>query len=78
MNDSNLKVSIIMLAYNHGKFIEQAIQSILEQDVDFNYELLIGEDCSADNTREIAERYQAMYPKVIKVIKIYLYLVRTL
>ena len=69
MNDSNLKVSIIMLAYNHGKFIEQAIQSILEQNVDFNYELLIGEDCSADNTREIAERYQAMYPKVIKVIK---------
>lgn len=69
MNGSNLKVSIIMLAYNHGKFIEQAILSILEQDVDFNYELLIGEDCSTDNTREVVDKYQKMYPDIIKVIK---------
>lgn len=69
MNHSNLKISIMMLAYNHGKFIEQAIQSILEQNVDFRYEVLIGEDCSTDRTREIAEKYQEMYPDIIKVIK---------
>lgn len=69
MKDSDIKVSITMTAYNHENFIEQAIESILGQDVDFNYELLIGEDCSTDHTREIAEKYQKKYPGTIKVIK---------
>lgn len=69
MSDSKIKVSIVMLAYNHEKFIEQAIESILEQDVDFKYELLIGEDCSTDRTREIVEKYQRNYPDMIKVVR---------
>ena len=49
---NNVKVSVIMLAYNHEDFIAQAIESVLNQDVDFPHELVIGEDCSSDRTRE--------------------------
>lgn len=69
MSSPEIKVSVMMVTYNHEKYIEQAILSVLNQNVDFKYELLIGEDCSTDRTREIAEKYQTMYPEVIKLIK---------
>lgn len=69
MRDPDIKVSIMMVTYNHGKYIEQAIQSVLNQNTDFKYELLIGEDCSTDCTREIVERYQMEYPQIIKVVR---------
>jgi len=50
-------VSICMISYNHGKFISQAIESILSQDVDFPIELVIGDDCSPDDTFDICEAY---------------------
>lgn len=69
MRDSDIKVSVMMVTYNHGEYIEQAIQSVLSQNTDFKYELLIGEDCSTDNTREIAERYQMEYPQIIRIVR---------
>ncbi len=68
MNSSEIKVSVMMVTYNHEKYLEQAILSVLGQNTDFKYELLIGEDCSTDHTRKIAEKYQAMYPEIIKLI----------
>ena len=67
-NQSVVKVSVFMLAYNHEKYIEQAIESILNQKVDFQYEVVIGEDCSKDRTREICIDYQKKYPDVIRLI----------
>lgn len=64
MNNSPV-VSVIMLAYNHEKYIEQAIQSVLEQETSFPYELIIGEDCSTDGTRDIVMKYQKKYPDII-------------
>ena len=49
-------VSVIMPAYNAGKYIEQAIQCILAQTYT-NWELLIADDASTDNTNEIIKRY---------------------
>ena len=51
------KVSICMISYNHGKFIAQAIDSILSQEVDFPIELVIGDDCSTDDTFRICEDF---------------------
>lgn len=65
MND--LKLSIGMLAYNHEKYIAQAIESILMQKVNFKYEVFIYEDCSTDKTRDIIEKYRMLYPDIIKV-----------
>ena len=64
----NPLVSVIMTAYNHEKYIEEAINSVLSQKTDFTYELLIGEDCSTDRTREIIIGYCKKYPDIIKVI----------
>ncbi len=61
------KVSVSLLAYNHGPFIEQALNSILLQQVNFEYEIVIGEDCSQDNTREIVLNYQRKNPDKIRI-----------
>lgn len=61
-----MKVSILMITYNHEKFIAQAIESVLAQEVDFEYELVIGEDCSPDRTREIVIDYHQKYPTKIR------------
>lgn len=60
--------SVLMLAYNHGDYLSEAIDSILAQRADFPFELLIGDDCSSDNTRDIALRYQRNHPELIRVI----------
>jgi predicted O-linked N-acetylglucosamine transferase (SPINDLY family)/glycosyltransferase involved in cell wall biosynthesis len=63
-----MKVSVHMVTYNHEKFIAQAIESILMQKVDFEYEIVIGEDCSTDNTRQIVIDYQKKYPNIIRLL----------
>jgi len=55
-------VSIVMLTYNHESYIKQAIEGVLIQKTNFTIELIIGEDCSKDNTREICEEYAFKYP----------------
>ena len=49
-------VSVLMPTYNHEKYISEAIQSFINQKVDFEIELLIGNDCSKDSTYKIAEQ----------------------
>lgn len=51
-------VTVVIITYNHEKFIEQAIDSVLMQKVNFNYEVLIGNDCSPDNTKNILLKYE--------------------
>ena len=45
-------VSVMMTTYNHAPYIAQAIEGVVAQKTDFPIELIIGEDCSIDNTRE--------------------------
>lgn len=61
-------LSVLMLAYNHGPYLADSIEGVLMQKTDFPIELLIGEDCSSDDTREIALRYQREHPHLIRVI----------
>jgi glycosyltransferase involved in cell wall biosynthesis len=57
-------VSICMITYNHEKYISQAIESILLQRCNFKIEIVIGEDCSIDNTRLICSEYAAKHPQI--------------
>jgi predicted O-linked N-acetylglucosamine transferase (SPINDLY family)/glycosyltransferase involved in cell wall biosynthesis len=66
--DVKMKVSVLMITYNHERFIAQAIDSILMQEVDFDYEIVIGEDCSTDNTRQIVIDYQRKHPDKIRLL----------
>jgi glycosyltransferase involved in cell wall biosynthesis len=55
-------VSVCMITYNHERFIAQAIESVLMQKVQFGLELVIGEDGSADQTRQIIQTFASKYP----------------
>jgi glycosyltransferase involved in cell wall biosynthesis len=57
-----------MITYNHEAYIREAIESALRQHTNFNYEIIIGEDCSTDNTRDIVFQYAKIYPDTITVI----------
>lgn len=48
-----MKLSVMMITYNHERFIAQAIESVLAQRVNFDYEIVVGEDCSTDGTRAV-------------------------
>lgn len=63
-----MKVSVFMVTYNHERFIAQAVESVLRQEVDFDYEVVIGEDCSTDRTREIVLELQTEHPDKICVL----------
>ncbi len=60
-------VSIIMLTYNHGEFIEEAINGVINQKTDFSFELIIGEDYSTDNTLSICKKYAIEHPDKIRL-----------
>ncbi|MDE1211678.1 glycosyltransferase [Vibrio aestuarianus] len=61
-------VSISTAAFNHEKYIGEAIDSFLMQETDFPFEVVIGEDCSDDSTLNIVEKYKSTYPNIIKII----------
>jgi glycosyltransferase involved in cell wall biosynthesis len=63
-----MKVSVQVITYNHEKYIAQAIESVLMQEVNFDYEIVIGEDCSTDKTREIVLAYQEKHPDKIRAL----------
>lgn len=58
-------LSICVLTYNHEEYIAQALDSILSQKTKYNYEIIVLEDCSTDNTQEILKKYKELYPDVI-------------
>ncbi|MBS1550497.1 MAG: glycosyltransferase [Bacteroidetes bacterium] len=57
-----MKVSVWMSAYNHEKYISQCLDSVLNQKTDFDFDIILGEDCSKDRTREIVTEYKNRYP----------------
>jgi hypothetical protein len=61
-------VSVAMRTYQHAPFVAQAIESVLIQEAPFEFELVIGEDRSADGTREIVERYVERYPEKVRAV----------
>lgn len=67
-HNDDIVVSVCITAYNHGKYIAQALDSILMQEVDFRYEIVVGEDCSTDNTRQILLAYKEKFPDKFKLL----------
>jgi glycosyltransferase involved in cell wall biosynthesis len=64
----NPKVSVLILTYNHEKFIAQTLESALDQSVDFPYEILVSDDYSTDATRQILTHYQQQHPDKIRLL----------
>ena len=59
---SKEKLSILVVTYNQEQYIRQCLDSIIGQNVNFDYEVIIGDDCSTDNTSAILDEYAAKYP----------------
>lgn len=57
-----------MVAYKHERFISQAVESVMMQQTGFPVELVIGEDCSPDDTREILLQLQRQHPDHIRLL----------
>lgn len=60
-------VSVCCITYNHSKFIGQALESFLNQNTSFSYEILVYDDASNDGTRDILKEYELKYPQIIRV-----------
>lgn len=60
-------ISIIVTTYNQRDYLRQCLDSILAQEVNVPYELIIGEDCSKDGTQDICREYQARYPDKVRL-----------
>jgi glycosyltransferase involved in cell wall biosynthesis len=62
------KISVLMITYNHARFIRQALDSVLAQKTDFPYEVVIGDDASADGTGAILTEYAGKFPDRIRLL----------
>lgn len=60
-------ISVIIPSYNRADTVGKTIESILAQKVEANIEIVIGDDCSTDNAREILEHYRQNYPDIIRL-----------
>jgi len=63
-----MKVSVLIITYNHERYIAKALDGVLMQETDFEYEIVIGEDCSTDNTRKILTEYARRFPGRFKLL----------
>ena len=68
MDNDNIEVSILCLAYNHQKYIKSALDGFIKQKTNFRYEVLINDDASTDETPNIIKEYEIKYPDIIRPV----------
>lgn len=61
-------ISVVIPSYNRADTVGQTIDSILAQKVDADVEIVIGDDCSTDNAREVLLKYKEQHPDIIKLL----------
>lgn len=64
----DIMVSIICTAYNHAKYIRDALDGFIKQKTDFAFEVLVHDDASTDGTADIIREYEKKYPDIIRPI----------
>ena len=68
MPENRLKVSVCVVAYNHGRYIGDCLASVIGQQLDADLEILVGDDCSTDQTRQIIGAYAEKYPGLVQPV----------
>ena len=66
-NPNRPKISTCLITYNDERFIGKSLESVLMQEVDFPIEVVVGEDCSTDRTREIVTTFVEKRPDAIRL-----------
>ena len=62
-------VSVAMTAYHSAAWLPRAIESALQQQTSFPIEIVIGDDCSTDDTANVLQHYQQAYPAIVRVLQ---------
>ena len=65
---NRILISVVIPSYNRADTVGQTIESILAQKVDADVEIVIGDDCSTDNAREVLLRYKEQHPDTIRLL----------
>lgn len=61
------RVSVLVTTYNQEKTIAQTLKSILDQEVDFLFEIIIGDDASSDGTSDVCRAFVSQYPNKVRL-----------
>ena len=61
-------ISVVIPSYNRADTVGQTIESIVNQIVNADIEIVIGDDCSTDNARQVLQKYKEKYPNIIRLI----------
>lgn len=62
-----IKLSVVVVTYNQELYVRQCLESILKQKVNFEYEIVLGDDASTDQTVKIIEQIMQEYPGKIRL-----------
>ena len=64
----DIKVTVLCITYNHGRYIRDALNGFIKQKTQFKYEVIVHDDASTDNTKDIILEFANKYPDIIKPI----------
>lgn len=62
------KVSVCVITYNQERYIRKCLQSLVEQQTNFDFEVIVGDDCSTDGTRAVVVEFAQTYPGLVRAI----------
>jgi glycosyltransferase involved in cell wall biosynthesis len=62
------KVTVLVLTYNHDRYVAKALAGALSQNTSFKYEILVAEDCSTDRTVEVVGRIALKNPALVRIL----------
>lgn len=68
MNRNQPLVSVFCPTYNHEKYIRQCLEGFVLQKTQFNFEVIVQDDASTDNTVSIIKEFSITYPFIIPII----------
>ena len=63
-----VKISACIITYNQENYIKDCLDGAISQELDYDYEIVIGDDCSTDNTLSICKEYAEKYPEKIRLL----------
>lgn len=63
--DSHPKLTVCVVTYNQAEVIEQCLQSLVDQDVNFAFEVIVADDCSTDGTSDIVKQFSLRHPQIV-------------
>ena len=63
-----MSLTVLVFTYNHENYVSQALDSVLMQEFDGEYEIVVVDDCSTDNTQDILLEYERRHPEIIRLV----------